>query len=133
MPKQFYSANDIEDMFKSGIMSLEVNDNVVLTEMAYEKARSVGMNLVRDKPDNPPSAPVRPYLSQKQVQRSAMPVAAPVIPPPSHPGGPTAGAHEEINLQQRIRDAVIARLGAQVDSNLLDVIIRRVLTSTGVR
>jgi len=36
-------------------------------------------------------------------------------------------------LQQRIREAVIARLGAKVDGNLLDVIIRRVLNSTGVR
>jgi hypothetical protein len=36
-------------------------------------------------------------------------------------------------MQQRIRDTVTARLGAQVDANLLDVIIRRVLTSTGMK
>jgi hypothetical protein len=34
---------------------------------------------------------------------------------------------------QRIRSAVIARLGAQVDANLLDVIIKRVLNATGVK
>lgn len=134
MPKEFYSEKDIVDMFKGGIMSLEVNDNVVLTELAYEKARSVGMKLVRDRPDNPPSAPVRPYISKKLGQRTVTPVAAPSITPlPSHDGAPSAGPADTINLQQRVRSAVVARLGAQVDSNLLDVIIKRVLSSTGVK
>lgn len=134
MPKEFYTEKDIEDLFKGGITSLELNDNVVLTEMAYEKAKSVGMKLVRATPDNPPSAPVRPYISQKQGQRPTTPAAAPVMPSlASHNLDPSEGAPAEISLQQRIRDAVIARLGAQVDSNLLDVIIGRVLTSTGVK
>jgi len=37
MPKEFYTERDIEDMFKRGILSLQVNDNVVLTELAYEE------------------------------------------------------------------------------------------------
>jgi hypothetical protein len=134
MPREFYTEKDIEDLFKGGIMSLEVTDHVVLTELAYEKARSVGMKLVSDKPDNPPSAPVRPYISQRQAQRLAVPAAAPVVTPlPSHDGGPPASQAEGMSLPQRIRSAVIARLGAQVDSNLLDVIIKRVLSSTGVK
>lgn len=134
MAKEFYTEKDIEDLVKGGILSLEVNDNVVLTEMAYEKARSLGMKLVRDRPENPPSAPVRPYISQKQSQRPATPALAEVISPvPSRKGGPAADARAETNLEQRIRDAVFARLGTQVDSNLLDVIIQRVLASTGVK
>ena len=37
------------------------------------------------------------------------------------------------DLAQRIHNAVVARLGNQVDPALLDTIIQRVLTSTGVK
>jgi hypothetical protein len=84
------------------------------------------MKLVRDKPDNPPGAPVRPYVSQKQSRSAEPPIAAPgpAAAPVPAPGG---------ELHDRVRSAVVARLGTQVDANLLDVIIRRVLTSTGVK
>ena len=65
MQKEFYTERDIEDMFKRGVMSLNVTENVVLTELAYEKAKRLGMQLVHSLPDNPPSAPVRPYIAQK--------------------------------------------------------------------
>jgi hypothetical protein len=134
MPREFFTEKDIEDMFKGGIMSLEVTDQVVLTELAYEKARSVGMKLVSDKPENPPSAPVRPYISQRQAQRPAAPVAAPTTASlPSADGAPPASQADGMSMPQRIRSAVIARLGAQVDASLLDVIIKRVLNATGVK
>lgn len=135
MAKEFYTEKDIEDLVKRGILSLEVNDSVVLTDLAYEKAMKLGMRLVRDRPDNPPSAPVRPYITQKRPPPSAEPAdgqplsipassAASVVPDPQADG---------VELHQRIREAVIARLGNQVDAKLLDVIITRVLQSTGVR
>jgi hypothetical protein len=64
MSKEFYTERDIEDMYKRGIMSLQVTDNVVLTELAYEKANRLGMQLLRERPMEPPAAPVRPYISQ---------------------------------------------------------------------
>jgi hypothetical protein len=118
MPKEFYTERDIEDMFKRGVMSLQVNDNVVLTELAYEKANRLGMQLLRPRPVEPPAAPVRPYLSQQPSQ----PAAAVVSPAPA-----------EADLTQRIRTAALAQLGSQVDPALLDVIIQRVLKSTGVK
>lgn len=121
MAKEFYTEKDIEDMVKRGITSLTLNDNVVLTELAYEKANRLGMQLVRSQPDNPPAAPVRPYLAQK----SAPQTAAPVFPAPAAPAGQ--------DLHARIREAVINRMGGQVDLALLDVIIERVLKSTGVK
>jgi len=134
MPKVFYTERDIEDMFKRGVMSLEVGDNVVLTEMAYEKAGSLGMKLVTDKPDNPPCAPIRPYISRVHQPSVVTPPEAPSIACANSPeSGLQAGRAEGPDLQQRIRDAVIARLGDQVDSSLLNVIIKRVLTSTGVK
>jgi hypothetical protein len=126
MPKEFYTERDIEDMFKRGILSLQVNDNVVLTELAYEKANRLGMQLLRQsrdqselgaRPVEPPAAPVRPYLSQPQKPEA---LVAPTAPAPAQ-------------LTERIRAAVLAQLGTQVDPALLDVIIQRVLKSTGVK
>jgi hypothetical protein len=131
MPKEFYTERDIEDLVKRGVLSLELNENVVLTELAYEKAGRLGMHLVRSKPDNPPSAPVRPYLSQPKTcncppQPSGTPAATPSDPArtPAEPAG---------DLNGRIRSAVLARMGGQVDPALLDVIIERVLKSTGLK
>ena len=73
MPKEFFTERDIEDMFKRGIMSLQVTDNVVLTDLAYEKANRLGLKLVRDKPENPPAAPVRPYMKLPAVSATALP------------------------------------------------------------
>jgi hypothetical protein len=134
MPREFYTEKDIEDMHKGGILSLEVNDKVVLTELAYEKARALGMQLVQEKPELPPAAPVRPYLSN-------MSRLAPARPPDAGKGeiSPesqkivSAAPLPESDLQKRIRDAVVARLGPQVDAGLLDVIIKRVLASTGLQ
>jgi hypothetical protein len=125
MPKVFYTEIDIENLVKSGVLSLEINDNVALTDLAYEKAHRLGLRLVRDKPDNPPSAPVRPYLAQPVGGPHNQPMqAAPAVsaPPPASD-----------DLTQRIRSAVLSRMGGQVDPALLDVIIQRVLASTGVR
>jgi hypothetical protein len=126
MPKEFYTERDIEDMFKRGILSLQVTDNVVLTELAYEKATRLGMQLLREshgqreqgtRPVEPPASPVRPYISQ--------------VPKPESTAVSSAPA--ETDLTVRIRAAVMAQLGNQVDSALLDVIIHRVLESTGVK
>ena len=118
MPKEFYTERDIEDMWKRGIMSLQVTDNVVLTELAYEKAQRLGLQLLKDKPVEPPGAPVRPYLSQP-VTSAPIPAAQP--------------AASQTDLQARIRSAVMAKLGNQIDPQLLDVIIQRVIQSTGVK
>jgi len=122
MPKTFYTEIDIEDMVKRGTLSLEINDNVVLTDLAYEKANRLGVKLIRDKPENPPAAPVRPYLAQQAPQKHMEAIPGVDVTPPT------------VNdLAQRIHNAVVARLGNQVDPALLDTIIQRVLTSTGVK
>ena len=118
MPKEFYTERDIEDMFKRGVTSLHLTDNVVLTELAFEKAQRLGLQLVKEKPVEPPAAPVRPYLSQPP--KTVVTAAAPPAP-------------AEADLVARIRAAVVAQLGSQVDPVLLDTIIQRVLKSTGVK
>lgn len=137
MPKEFFTERDIEDMVKRGILSLELTDQVVMTDLAYEKANKLGMRLVRERPDNPPAAPVRPYLAQQPSQTGGAIVSAPAsLPVANSPAAsplisPVQTDGEDIH--QRIRSAVISRLGNQVDANLLDVIITRVLQNTGVK
>ncbi len=124
MPKEFYTEKDIEDLVKRGVMSLDINDDNVLTDLAYEKANRLGMKLLRSRPDNPPGAPVRPYISEKAAARPASVAAIATAPPVSPPQSDVPG---------RIRSAVLAKLGAQVDPALLDSIIDRVLKSTGLK
>ena len=130
MPKEFYTEKDIEDLFNRGIRSLQVSDNVVLTELAYEKARRLDFQLITDRLDNPPAAPVRPYISEQQSPRPVPTIsqAAPVAEPQlrSMPSNP-------IDVEAKIRSAVIARLGNQVDTKLLDSIIHRVVKGVGLK
>jgi hypothetical protein len=124
MPKEFYTEKDIEDLVRRGVLSLEVNDNCVLTDLAYERANRLGMKLVRSQADNPPGAPVRPYISEKVAARPATSTASTATP---------AVPSAQSDLPGRIRSAVIAKLGTQVDPAMLDSIIERVLKSTGLK
>jgi hypothetical protein len=118
MAKTFYTEHDIEDMVKRGVQSLVLSDDVVLTELAYEKAGRLGLKLVHPI-DTPPSAPVRPYIAQQTHGAST--------------SSPTATGSNSVipraDLKQRVKDAVVARLGSQVDAVLLDTIIDRVLNT----
>ena len=128
MPKKFYTEKDIEELVHSGVKSLEVCDDVVLTELAYEKAKRLGFQLITDRADVPPAAPVRPYLSEKNPVQ-AKPVVASVSSADSQPK-PTQSSSD---IETRIRSAVIAKLGNQVDAKLLDNIIHRVVKATGLK
>ncbi len=127
--KKFYTEKDIEDLFDSGVKSLKVNDNIQLTELAYEKAKRLGFQLLADQPDVPPSAPVRPYISRFSSASSAPKMDSVTSNiSNSKPDQPKLSA-----LEGRIRAAVFAKMGNQVDSKLLDTIIHRVLKSTGLK
>lgn len=120
MAKKFYTERDIEDMAARGEFMLEVNDNTVLTELAFEKASRLGVKLIQPH-QLPPAAPVRPYLSPQMV-----------APKPCCQDATPAGQNDD-QLRQRIRDAVTAKLGTQIDSTLLDTIITRVLNNVGIK
>ena len=130
MPKQFYTEKDIEDLFHSGQKSLQVTDEVVLTELAYEKARRLGMQLVSDRAENPPAAPVRPYLSDAPAAARPKPAAVPAAQAEPRPEGART---QTLPIEQRIRSAVLAKLGDQVDARLLDNIIHRVVKGLGMK
>lgn len=120
MPKQFFTERDIEDMARRGEMSLKVTENVVLTELAYESAERLGIKLIQFH-DTPPTAPIRPYLSQQNTNNASCQECS----------QEKTGNDED--LRQRIRDAVKAKLGNQIDAGLLETIITRVLNNVGVK
>ena len=120
MPKTFFTERDIEDMFQRGTHSLSINDDVVLTELAYEKAKKLGMELLQAA-DTPPAAPMRPYLSQPLSANSG----------PASPGLAESPRLEEIKA--RVREAVRARLGSSIDPALVDKIIERVAADLGMK
>ena len=117
MAKQFFTERDIEELAARGEKTLQVTEEVILTELAYEKAEKLGVRLLQAH-QLPPAAPVRPYLSQPPCACTS-------------PGAPQSG--DPADLRQRIRDAVTLKLGAQVDPQLLDTIITRVLNNVGMK
>ncbi|HHY56387.1 MAG TPA: hypothetical protein GYA08_13245 [Chloroflexi bacterium] len=55
MAKTFYTERDIEDLHARGVTSIEVHDDVVLTDLARERALKLGMRLERVKPHTHPA------------------------------------------------------------------------------
>jgi hypothetical protein len=46
MAKTFYTERDVQDLVARGVTSLEVNDDVVLTDLARDEALKHGLRLV---------------------------------------------------------------------------------------
>ena len=120
MGKIFYTEHDIEDLARRGQRNLVVGENVVLTDLAYESARKLGVELIQPH-DTPPGAPIRPYINQTA---SAAAKAGSSQPAASLPLG---------TLKARVKSAVKAKLGDQVDDALLERIIERVAADLGLR
>jgi hypothetical protein len=119
MAKIFYTERDIEDMASRGERRLVVNDDVVLTDLAYESARKLNVELVQQH-DTPPGAPIRPYFNSSDPSFSA-----------ASPAMPASARVEAIKL--RVKSAVKDRLGDQLDDTVLDRIIERVAADLGLR
>lgn len=47
MPKVFYTERDIDELYARNVTSLDVHDDVVLTELARERALKYGLRLNR--------------------------------------------------------------------------------------
>jgi hypothetical protein len=90
MAKTFYTERDIVDLAGRGVMSLEVNDDVVVTDAARDEALKRGVRLVRA-------------------------------------AGQPAEDPEQAELVHRVKAAVIARLGDQVDAEMLNAVVTRVV------
>ena len=117
MAKEFYTERDIEDMVQRGERRLIVTDDVILTDLAYEKAKRLGVELLQPN-DTPPAAPIRPYINKTS-------------PKPAAPKLQTSSKIEAIRAN--VKSAVRTRLGSQVSDELLDRIIDRVAAELGLK
>jgi hypothetical protein len=101
MPKTFYTERDIDDMRARGVTSIDVNDDIVLTDLARERMFKYGMRANR--------------IEFKELPRPTE--------------TPSASLVSQDALVQRIKAAVLARLNGQVDPVLLETVIRRVIAN----
>ncbi|MFQ5577363.1 MAG: hypothetical protein ACE5G8_10300 [Anaerolineae bacterium] len=119
--KTFYTVRDIEDMHAAGVTEVEVDDDVVLTDLAREKAIALGIRLktVQKRTGRPPRGLPRMAVAPKMQ----LPPATTPAPPPPPPPAPASTAQ----LVERIKSEVVARLGTGQYNDLLDQIIPQVL------
>ncbi|WP_319405087.1 hypothetical protein [uncultured Desulfosarcina sp.] len=130
--KQFYTVRDIEDMHAAGVVEIEIHDDVVLTDVAREKAIALGMNLnpVEQANSGRPGTPMPRMAVAAQTKNTptlggSLP-KTPAAPSPSLPR-PTNGA-ANADMVMRIKAAVVARLGTDKYNDLLDKIIPQVMS-----
>jgi len=109
MPKTFITERDIDDMKARGVTSVDVNDNVVMTDLAVERAMKHGIKIKRTEMSALPKAVFSPSVNL---------VAA-------FPRETTSSSDAEII--QKVKALVMARLDGQVDAALLDAVIARVV------
>ena len=142
--KTFYTDHDIEDLVQRGIMSLALNDNIVLTDLAFEKAKRLGMSLVSPHTTMPPSAPVRPYLSkQNQMGERVLAFGTAAQPAPNQsfipqqpaPAGFLQTQPDTGKEPDQLRQQLLGQMAIQfpdMNKKLLSEIIERVMRRFGV-
>jgi hypothetical protein len=121
--KTFYTERDITDMHAAGATEIEVDDDVVLTDLAREKAIALGvkMKLVEKRSGQPTGLPRLAVAPQMELPPAVVGPASPLptlaTPPPS----------SDTDLVAQVKSAVIAKLGTTVHNDLLDQVIPQVL------
>jgi hypothetical protein len=109
MPKTFITERDIDDMKTQGVTSFDVTDNIVLTDLAVERAVRHGIKLKRAELSAPPKA----SYSQSVNLVAAFPRAT----------------VSDAEIIQKVKSMVLAKLDGQVDAALLDAVIARVVSA----
>jgi len=109
MPKTFITERDIDDLMARGITSIDVTDDLVLTDLAVERAFRLGITLKRVEASAPPQA----VFSQSVNLVAAFP----------------RESSSDAELVQKIKTLVLARLDGQVDTAILDAVVARVVAA----
>ena len=112
MAKIFYTERDIDDMRARGVTSVDVTDNVVITDLALERAMKYEMKINRVESSPAPKAV---YSQSVNLAVSSVHTQA------------DRSSSSDVELKAKIKSLVLAKLGGQVDASLLDAVITRVL------
>ncbi len=119
MAKTFYTERDVEDLFRQGVMTITLTDDVIMTDLAYEKARRLEMRIAQAE-ETPPAAPIRPYLNTPAQSAVASTTCK------------CAEASRVAEIKAKVHETVKARLGNSVDEAMLDAVIERVAKDVGL-
>jgi len=107
MPKIFYTERDIDDLKSRGVTSLDVTDNIIVTDLGVERAMKHGIKINRIEHTSP-SAKFSPSVNMYAAY-------------------PREANSADGEFKEKIKAAVLARLNGQVDAVLLDAVITQVL------
>lgn len=110
MPKIFYTERDVDDMKARGIATIDVTDNVVMTDLALERAMKYEMKINRVEASAAPTAKLSQSVNLAVSSIHTVPQRS-----------------SDSDLKEKIRSMVLAKLDGQVDAALLDSVITRVL------
>jgi hypothetical protein len=110
MAKIVYTERDIDDLHARGITSIDVNDNVVMTDLAVERALKYGIKINRHE-----------FASPQATLSPSVNIYA------AYPKEPRRETTSDAELRQEVKSIVLARLKGQVDEQLLDAVIAKVL------
>ncbi len=113
MAKTFITERDIDDLKVRGITSIDLNDNVVMTDLALERAMKYEFKINRADQVSLPKASFSPSVNL---------VAA-------YPREGTPASASNAELIAKVKSAVLARLDGQVDAVLLDAVITKVIAA----
>jgi hypothetical protein len=109
MPKTFITERDIDELKARGITSIDMTDDLVLTDLAVERAFRQGISLKRVEEGAPPQA----VFSQSVNLVAAFP----------------RESSSDAELVQKIKSLVLAKLDGQVDAAILDAVVARVVVA----
>lgn len=132
--KTFYTVRDIEDMHAAGVAEIELHDDVVLTDVAREKAIALGICLRHADADDggrqgegkPRATPAsQRVITSVLAGALTQPPPVPAAAPSWHPTGISAPPGD---LVGKIKAAVVARLGTDKYNDVLDQIIPQVMS-----
>jgi len=112
MPKTFITERDVDDLKARGVTSIDMTNNVVMTDLAVERAFRHGIKINRVEHTALPTASFSPSVNtfaSKPIERTLSVPDADVI--------------------AKVKSAVLARLDGQVDAALLDAVITKVVSA----
>lgn len=115
MARTFYTERDIQDLAKRGVMEIEMNDSVYITDLAREMMDKLGIK----RKMSGSSAAASSVLASPDVANlhTAAPASSTALAP-----------DEKQMVIEQVKSGVIARLGPGVDANVVDQIVRRVVS-----
>jgi L-fuculose-phosphate aldolase len=111
MAKIILTDEDIENIAAQGKHSLIIEENMLLTDLAFEKAKRLGIEILQGNSLHTPSMPVRPHLDQSTSSVTSL------SNPNNFPGSPKKMESvytsrdilqfNDFSSEQQLRDAII--------------------------